>query len=331
MTPARARAANAVRQPILTHGREAIRGEARALEALADMLDERFADAVLTLATARGRVVVSGLGKSGHVARKIAATLMATGLPSLFVHAGDAAHGDLGALAPGDVVLVLSLSGETRECAAVAAHGRRLGCRVIAVTARADSALAHGADGVMLLPEVAEICPFGASPTTSTTMMLALGDALAVAAMRFRSVSREQLHALHPGGRLGRDLVPVAAFMHRGDALPLVAADTAMSEVLAVISAKGFGIAAVTDADGRLLGVVTDGDIRRAAAVLGTASAGEVMTRDARTVRADAVARDALALMSQCRITALMVVEGGAAARVAGLVHVHDMLALGVS
>jgi arabinose-5-phosphate isomerase len=330
MAPARA-AAVVARQPILDQGREAILVEARALEALAAALDTRFADAVLALAATRGRVVVCGLGKSGHVARKIAATLMATGLPALFVHAGDAAHGDLGGLATGDRLLILSLSGETRECTAVAAHARRLGCPVIAVTARADSALAHGADLLLLLPEVTEICLFGASPTTSTTMMLALGDALAVTAMRCRGVSREQLHALHPGGRLGRDLVPVAAFMHRGDALPLVAPRTPMTEVLAVISAKRFGIAAVVDAGGRLLGVITDGDIRRHAAALGNTSAGTVMTRDALTVRADAVARDALALMSARRITALIVVEDAVRPQVVGLVHVHDMLALGLS
>jgi len=319
------------RQPILTAGRDAIRGEARALDALAAALDRSFVDAVLALTATRGRIVVSGLGKSGLVARKIAATFMATGRPALFVHAGDAAHGDLGALAAGDTLLALSCSGSTAECVGIATHARRLGCPVIAVTASAGSALALAADCLLLLPDAGEVCPFGTSPTSSTTMMAALGDALAVAAMRRFGVSREQIRALHPGGRLGRDLVPVAAFMHRGAALPLVTRRTPMAEVLAVISDKGFGIAAVADARGRLLGVITDGDVRRHAAVLGGASAGAVMTRDPRTVRADAVARDALALMAQCRITALMVVEGEAPARIAGLIHVHDLLALGAA
>jgi arabinose-5-phosphate isomerase len=318
----------AARQPILTQGREAILGEACALKALADQLDDRFVDAVLALAAARGRIVVSGLGKSGHIARKIAATFTATGLPALFLHAGDAAHGDLGAFAAGDVLVMLSNSGETRECAAVAAHARQLGCLVVAITARTDSALAHSADQLVLLPAAQEVCPFGVSATTSTTMMLAMGDALAVAAMRCRGVSREQLHVLHPGGRLGRDLVPVAAFMHRGAHLPLVAPDTPMPAVLAEISTKGFGIAAVVDHRNALLGVITDGDVRRHVAMLGTARAADVMTRDTRTIRADAVARDALALLAQCRITALMVVSGDVPARVEGLVHVHDMLAL---
>jgi len=330
MEPARSGAiAGAARQAILAQGREAIAGEARALAAMGAALDKRFADAVETLVETRGRIVVAGLGKSGHVARKIAATFSATGRPALFLHAGDAAHGDLGALAPGDALVMLSNSGETRECAAVAAHARRLGCAVIAITARADSALAHGADHLVLLPTAPEVCPFGASPTTSTTMMLAMGDALAVTAMRRRGVSREALRALHPGGRIGRDLVPVAAFMHRGADLPLVAPDMAMPAVLAEISAKGFGIAAVVDRRGVLLGVVTDGDVRRNAATLASACAADMMTRDARTIRADAIARDALALLAQCRITALVVVSGDESSHVEGLVHVHDMLALG--
>jgi arabinose-5-phosphate isomerase len=329
MEPARSStSADAARQAILAQGRDAILGEARALDLMAGALDDRFVDAVEMLAAARGRIVVGGLGKSGHVARKIAATFTATGRPALFLHAGDAAHGDLGMLAPGDVLVMLSNSGETRECAAVAAHARRIGCPVIAVTARADSALAYGADRLVLLSDAREVCPHGASPTTSTTMMLAMGDALAVTVMRHRGVPREALRAFHPGGRLGRDLVPVAAFMHRGARLPLVAPGTPMPAVLAEISAKGFGIAAVVDDRGELLGVVTDGDIRRHAAVLGTARAAEVMTREPLTIRADAVARDALALLSQRRITALMVVSGSAPATVEGLVHVHDMLAL---
>lgn len=329
MEPARsAPIAITARQAILDEGRDAIAGEARALSAMASALDDRFADAVETLVETRGRIIVAGLGKSGHVARKIAATFSATGLPALFVHAADAAHGDLGALARGDVLVMLSNSGETRECAAVAAHARRLGCLVIAITAQADSTLARGADHLLLLPVAAEICPFGASPTTSTTMMLAMGDALAVTAMRHRGVSREVLRALHPGGRLGRDLLPVAAIMHRGARLPLVAADMAMPAVLAEISAKGLGIAAVVDQRDVLLGVVTDGDIRRHAATLESARAADVMTRQPRTIHADAIVRDALALLAQFQITALVVVNDDEPPRVEGLVHVHDMLAL---
>jgi arabinose-5-phosphate isomerase len=189
------------RQHILADGRDAVLGEAQALFALANSLDVSFPSAVLAMAYSPGRVVVSGLGKSGHVARKIAATLSATGLPALFIHAADAAHGDLGALVAGDVVLVLSKSGETAECAALAAHARRLKCQVIAMTGHAGSSLARAADLVLVIPDLAEVCPFGTSPTSSTAMMLALGDALAVASMRHRGVSREALRALHPAGR----------------------------------------------------------------------------------------------------------------------------------
>jgi len=195
---------------ILAQGRDAIVGEAKALLAMADALDDGFSDAVLALLATEGRIAVSGMGKSGHVARKIAATLSATGLPAVFIHAGDALHGDLGALATDDTLLILSNSGETSECIAVGTHARRLGCEVIAITARPYSGLAHIADKVLLLPDVSEVCPFGASPTTSTTMMLAMGDALAVTAMVSRGASREQLRALHPAGRIARDFPGVA-------------------------------------------------------------------------------------------------------------------------
>jgi arabinose-5-phosphate isomerase len=312
-------------------GRAAIAAEASALWELARGLDDRFALTVRMLMNTAGRVVVAGIGKSGHVARKIAATFTATGTPASFLHAGDALHGDIGELLPGDTVLLLSNSGETRECCAIAAHARALGLPVIAVTSRPDSALALTANLALPLPHAAEICPLQLSPTTSTTMMLALGDALAVVLMREREIAPERLRQLHPAGRIGRELVPVASLMRVGRDLPLVAAATPMREVMAVMCDKGLGIAIVADSDRQLIGVITDGDLRRNVDRLGVATAADILTPEPRHIRSDALARDALALLSACRITALVVLDSGTGESVAGLVHVHDFLSLGVS
>lgn len=315
---------------ILDVGRAAIGAEADALRALGRQLDDAFVEAALLLWRTSGRVIVCGLGKSGLVARKVAASLMATGTPACFLHAGDAVHGDLGLLVPGDTLMILSNSGGTREFGAILRHAARLAIPVVAITANERSVVAKGANVCLLLPDQAEICPFGSSPTTSTTMMMALGDALAVTIMKLRGASAADLLRLHPGGRLGLDLVVVDSFMHRNEALPLVAAEAPMEEVLALICDKGFGVAGVIDARSRLLGVITDGDVRRYAFRLSGARACEVMTHRPRTLLSGALARDALTIMTAARITSLFVLDGQQDGQIAGLVHIHDLLRLGV-
>ena len=223
--------------------------EARALRALAAGLDDRFSQAVELLAAASGRVVVSGMGKSGHVARKIAATLASTGTPALFVHPAEASHGDLGMLVTGDAVLALSNSGETPELADLVRHSRRFALPLVAVTARAHSALAHSADVILLLPTVPEACPMGLAPTTSTAMQMALGDALAVALLTRRGFTAADFRRFHPGGRLGARLTSVRDLMHEGDAIPLASPDTSMDRALLIMTEKRFGCLGVTGAE----------------------------------------------------------------------------------
>ncbi|WP_210528423.1 KpsF/GutQ family sugar-phosphate isomerase [Rubellimicrobium arenae] len=307
-----------------------IREEAQALSALAETLDGGFVRAVETILAARGRVIVSGMGKSGHIARKIAATLASTGTPAHFVHPAEASHGDLGMMLRGDVVLVLSNSGETPELADLVAHTRRFDIPLIGVAGRADSSLMRRADIGLLLPSLPEACGIGVVPSTSTTMMLALGDALAIALMEARDFTPEDFRDYHPGGRLGARLTKVAALMHTGDAVPLVREDAPMTEALLVISQKGFGVVGVTDAGGCLSGIVTDGDLRRHMAGLLDRRAGEVMTRAPRTIAPNALAEEAVKLMNDRRITCLFVVDPRAPGRVEGLLHIHDCLRAGL-
>ena len=306
-----------------------IREEAQGLSALADALGEGFDEAVEAILSARGRVIVSGMGKSGHVARKIAATLASTGTPAHFVHPAEASHGDLGMMLKGDVVLVLSNSGETPELADLVAHTRRFGIPLIAVAGRADSSLMRRADIGLLLPQVPEACGIGVVPTTSTAMMLALGDALAIALMEARDFSPANFRDFHPGGRLGARLTRVRDLMHGGDALPLVAEDTPMTEALLAISQKGFGVTGVTDQEGRLVGIVTDGDLRRHMEGLLTRRAGEVMTPGPRTIGPDALAEEAVALMNAHRITCVFVPDEEGLPL--GLLHIHDCLRAGLA
>jgi arabinose-5-phosphate isomerase len=306
-----------------------IREEAQGLSALADALGEGFDEAVEAILSARGRVIVSGMGKSGHVARKIAATLASTGTPAHFVHPAEASHGDLGMMLKGDVVLVLSNSGETPELADLVAHTRRFGIPLIAVAGRADSSLMRRADIGLLLPQVPEACGIGVVPTTSTAMMLALGDALAIALMEARDFSPANFRDFHPGGRLGARLTRVRDLMHGGDALPLVAEDTPMTEALLAISQKGFGVTGVTDREGRLVGIVTDGDLRRHMEGLLTRRAGEVMTPGPRTIGPDALAEEAVALMNAHRITCVFVPDEEGLPL--GLLHIHDCLRAGLA
>jgi arabinose-5-phosphate isomerase len=318
--------------PDLDAGRQVLATESAALAALAEGLDERFAEAVRLLAATTGRVVVSGMGKSGHIGRKIAATLASTGTPALFVHPAEASHGDLGMVVAGDSVLALSNSGETTELSDIVTHTRRYGLPLVGVTSRPESTLARMADVALILPDCPEACPMGLAPTTSTTMMLALGDALAVALLSRRGFTAADFRAFHPGGRLGAQLSRVADLMHGEEALPLAAPETPMSEAILRITAKSFGCLGIVE-EGRLVGIITDGDLRRAldqgGAPLLSRRAGEVMTRSPRRVRPDMLAAEALRLMNTGKITSLFVVDD--ADRPVGILHVHDLLRAGVA
>lgn len=303
--------------------------EARGLDLLARGIDGAFGRTLDVIAAMQGRVVVTGMGKSGHIAHKIAATLASTGTPALFVHPAEAAHGDLGMITARDVVLALSNSGETAELAAILAHVKRFAIPLVAITARLDSTLARTADMVLLLPPAAEACPMGLAPTTSTTMMLALGDALAVAMLERNGFSANDFQLLHPGGMLGRRLLRVADIMHTGDEMPLVGPDTMMAEVLIVMTTKSLGCVGVVDGNGRLAGLVTDGDLRRHMAPdLLNRTVTEIMTPSPKTISAGALAGEALGIMNARKITNLFAVEGD---RPVGVVHVHDCLRAGIT
>jgi arabinose-5-phosphate isomerase len=311
----------------LAVGRRVIAREAEALTMLGAALGDGFAAAVQLILGARGRVVVSGMGKSGHVARKVAATLASTGTPAQFVHPAEASHGDLGMVTPQDVALVLSNSGETPELADIVAHSRRFHIPLIGVAGRADSTLLRQADVAILLPPAPEACEQGIVPTTSTTMTLALGDALAIALMEHRAFSPEQFRVFHPGGKLGARLLRVRDLMHRTP--PLVSGETPMSDTLLTMTRAGFGVVGVTDAEGHLQGIVTDGDLRRHMQDLLSMTAGQVMTPHPRTTRPEALAVEALAMMNDRKITCLLVTGDGTDA--VGILHIHDCLRAGVA
>lgn len=305
--------------------------EIAGLRALSVELDHAFARAVALLAAASGRVVVSGMGKSGHIARKLAATLASTGTPALFVHPAEASHGDLGMVVPGDAVLALSNSGETAELADLIEHTRRFGLPLIAITGRADSTLADAADVLLLLPKAREACPLGLAPTTSTTMQLVLGDALAVALLTRRGFGAAEFAHFHPGGRLGARLRRVRDLMHAGDAMPLAPPELAMDAALLRMTEKRFGCLGIV-AGGRLIGMLTDGDLRRAMGPdLLHRQAGDIMTRAPRTIGPDALAAEALRLMNDGArpITTLFVVDGAGAP--VGILHIHDLLRAGIA
>jgi len=308
--------------------REALRIEAAALQALVDRVGSALQLAVEAVLDCRGRVVVMGMGKSGHVGRKIAATLASTGTPALFVHPAEASHGDLGMVTQQDLVLALSNSGESDELAVILPVIKRLGVKLIAITGRADSTLAQHADWVLDSRVEQEACPLNLAPTASTTAQMALGDALAVALLDARGFRPEDFARSHPGGALGRKLLThVRDLMRSGDALPSVAPDTAFIEMMQTMSAKGLGCATVVDADGRLLGIFTDGDLRRLVergADLRSLSAAQVMHANPRTVRIDALAVDAADLMEEARITVVLVTE--ADGRLAGALSYNDLL-----
>ena len=308
-------------------GRYVIAREIEGLQALNDALGSEFQRVVELIAGLKGRLIVSGMGKSGHVARKIAATMASTGTPAYFVHPSEASHGDLGMITEDDAVLALSNSGETAELKDMIAYTRRFHIPLIALVRRDTSMLVESADIAVVLPEIPEASPTGA-PTTSTIMMMAFGDALAIALLERRGFGPEEFQVFHPGGKLGKTFMRVSDLMHQGEELPLVTPDATMDKVLIEITAKRLGCAGVVDEQGKLAGIITDGDLRRhMGADLLTQTAEKLMSRTPITIAPKALAIEAVALMNEKSITCLFAVEGG---KPAGVIHLHDCLRAGV-
>lgn len=316
--------------PFIDTARDVIRAEADALGTLADSLDSSFREAVDLLLNAHGRVIVTGIGKSGHIARKVAATLASTGTPAQFVHPAEASHGDLGMVTRNDVVLAISNGGEAPELANMIAFSRRFDIPLLGITKAPNSSLGSQCDVVLQLPDLGEACGTGVVPTISTTMTLALGDALAVALMKHRAFTAEHFREFHPGGKLGAQLSRVSDLMHAGDAMPLVTRNTAMSDALIEISQKSLGVVGVTDTDGTLAGIITDGDLRRHMDGLLGLTAADVMTTSPTTIHTGALAVEAVALMNQRKITCVFAVAPDGPAIPRGILHIHDCLRVGL-
>ena len=313
---------------VLAEGVRVLTNEARGLGVLAEGLGDDFVRAVELLMDLDGRIAVTGMGKSGHVARKVAATLASTGSPAYFIHPAEASHGDLGMISPRDALVAYSNSGETAEMVSILSFCARHRVPVVGVTKNASSFLASQSTVPLILPDLPEACPFGSAPTTSTTMMMALGDALALCLLEAKGFTIEDFHQYHPGGSLGRRLLSVGDIMHVGDQMPLVGPDQPMSEVLYTITGKGLGSTGVVGADGALLGIITDGDLRRHMTPdLLSRPAREIMTPDPVTIGPDTLAAQALGLMQHRSITAVFVVEEGLPV---GIVHIHDCLRAGL-
>ncbi len=311
------------------HAARVLRLEAEALGTLADTLDDAFDRAIRTLEAVEGRVILTGIGKSGHIARKIAATLASTGTPAHYVHAAEASHGDLGMVTAADAVVALSNSGETAELSDIVAYSRRFAIPLIAITGRAGSTLAEQADHVLLLPTTPEACPLGLAPTTSTTAMLGLGDAIAVALFERRGFSATDFRLLHPGGQLGRTLRRVGDLMHAGAELPRARPETPMAEVILEMTTKRLGCVAVIGHDGRLAGVVTDGDLRRHMGDgLLERPAVEVLSPYPKTIRPNALVAEAIGQMNTLSITNLVVTDND---KPVGIIHIHDCLRTGMA
>ena len=311
----------------LAAARRVLKIEADALTAMADGLDEGFVRAIEILLAAKGRIIVSGMGKSGHVARKIAATLASTGTPAHFVHPAEASHGDLGMVTKDDVALMLSNSGETPELMSLIDYTRRNGIPMIAIASKPESTLMKAADVALPLPAAPEACPMGLAPTTSTTATLALGDALAVALMGRREFGPEHYKMLHPGGTLGAKLQKISAVMREAAELPLVAPETPMVDVLLAIGKYGLGVAGVVE-EGALVGVISDGDVSRNIEGLREKTARDIMTTSPKTITGEARLQEAVDLMNRHKITMLFVIED---AQPVGAIHIHDCLRAGVS
>ncbi len=318
--------------PDLAVARDVLATEAAGLAALAQSLGADFETAIGLLHGTKGRVIVSGIGKSGHVARKIAATLASTGTPAMFVHPVEASHGDLGMVVEGDALLALSNSGEAPELADIIAHSSRFALPIIGMTSRAESALARAATVALIFPAAPEAGPIGLAPTTSTTMQMALGDAIAMALLARRGFSASDFSDIHPGGTLGARLKRVCDLMHTGDELPLAPPDLTMDRAILLMTAKRFGCLGIIDEDRHLLGLITDGDLRRAmAADLLTRTAWQVMTRMPRVIGPAALAEEALRQMTMVepKVTSLFVVDD--ARHVLGITHIHDLLRAGIA
>jgi arabinose-5-phosphate isomerase len=302
----------------------------RALQAaLTADLARSFAEALETLRACRGRIIVTGIGKSGHVGLKVAATLSSTGTPAYFVHPSEASHGDLGMITRDDAILAFSWSGETVELGNIVSYSRRFAVPLIAVTSNPNSTLAQAAEVVLALPQAKEACPHGLAPTTSTVMQLALGDCIAIALLESKGFTAIDFKALHPGGQLGARLKFVGDLMHKGNRLPLANAEVVMSEAIVVMTEKALGCLGVVDGDGMLKGIITDGDLRRhmGNGLLALRTA-DIMTPEPKTVTPDLLASAALEVINASAITALFVVENG---RPVGIIHVHDLLRAGVA
>jgi arabinose-5-phosphate isomerase len=298
-------------------------------DAIGAELGPAFVAAIELIKRLPGRVIVTGMGKSGHVGQKLASTLASTGTPAFFVHPGEASHGDLGMIARDDVIIALSWSGETVELGNILSYSRRFGVPLISITSRNDSALGRASDIVLRLPLSQEACPHGLAPTTSTTMQLAMGDCLAIALLEARGFSAADFKIFHPGGQLGANLRYVADLMHKGDRVPLAPASLAMSEALVIMTEKSFGCLGVVDEAGKLAGIVTDGDLRRhMGPELLNARVDEIMTTKPKTISPDTLASAALQLINASSITALFVADDG---KPVGLVHIHDLLRAGVA
>jgi arabinose-5-phosphate isomerase len=313
----------------LARARRVLKVEVDGLEAMALALDESFARAVEALEKASGRIVVTGMGKSGHIAHKIAATLSSTGKPAMFIHPAEASHGDLGMVGETDAVLAFTNSGSTPELADIVAYTRRFKLPLVLVTSNAGGTLVEQADVTLVLPPVEEACAIGMAPTTSTTMMMALGDALAVVLMERVGFTADDFKLRHPGGQLGKRLLKVSDIMHAGAALPVARPDQLMSEILPEMTAKSLGCIGILNADGSLAGIVTDGDLRRHMGDdLLRRKVGDIMTVAPRTIRPTALASEAVSVMNELKITALFVADKG---RAVGVIHIHDCLRAGVA
>ena len=309
--------------------RRVLRLESGALQRMADELGDEFVAAVDLLQRATGRIVVSGMGKSGHIGNKIAATLASTGAPAVFVHPAEASHGDLGMITRDDALLILSNSGETVELGDTLEYAKRFEIPLVAIVGKANTTLADAASVALVLPDEPEGGTLGLAPTTSTTMTLAMGDALAVALFERNGFGPSDFQVFHPGGKLGQRLLRVSGIMHAGDEVPVAGPDTAMSDALLTMTTKSFGCVAVTDTEGHLLGLVTDGDLRRHMnSNLLEMTTRDVMTTNPQTIRPDALAAEALGIMNERKITSLFVVEDGV---LQGIIHIHDCLRAGIA
>ena len=315
-------------QTILATATRVIRHEASALNDLAQALGPEVANAAQTILNAKGRIIVTGIGKSGHISRKIAATLSSTGTPAHFVHPAEASHGDLGMVTASDVVLAISFSGEAPELSDLIAYTRRFDIPLLAISGKADSALVRQADITMLLPPVTEACGTGVVPTTSTTLTLALGDALAVALMEHREFTAENFREFHPGGKLGAKLARVGDLMH--DEAPLIDATAHMADALLLMTQSGFGVVGATYSGGQLAGIVTDGDLRRHLDGLLEKRVEDVMTRAPKTITAGKLAAEAVALMNENNITSLLVTSNDDSLKVIGILRIHDCMRAGI-